>query len=640
MSNLRTSVQLDLAGNLQSKARSYGNALDVMARRGTRSMNMLRRSTRAMGQGLDRLGNRYTALITGAAGAGTVKMLMGLQTRFTRLGIQASADAEQMELLKRRIYEVAQAPQIRVDPGEITSAIETIVERTGDLKFAEDNIGNIGMAIRATGAAGGDIGGLLAEFQKQGITSAEAVLQALDTLTEQGKMGAFTLQNLASLGPRVVTAYTSMGRSGPMAMREMGAALQMIMMGSGNAEQAATAFEATLRTLSDPKKLKLLGRAGVQVFDVEKLKEGQRILRPINEIMAEIIRTTGGDKVKLGRIFDAEAVRAFNQANAEFMKSGRLESLDRFMDVHGTGAQLMSDSARAAKDAEASMTALYTAWQKFADSRLTAPIQKAADVLNSLGSEGADTAMSAITYGAAGLGALVLGRKAYKGARALGGLFGRGKGAKGGLGGLLGGMSSGPIPVYVVNNQMSMMPDSYGGGWQGGSGKTGASVARRGGRFGRVRGAMAGAGKWAGRAAGALALAGTAYELYDAWSDDKRSTDAKVNASGRAVGSGLGGWGGAVAGAQLGAAIGSIVPGLGTAIGAIIGTIGGGIAGAWAGGNLGGQAMDKFGFHDQERPEGRLRIEVSDDRTRVTRLDARGMEMDVDSGMYMAGVGQ
>jgi phage tail tape-measure protein len=151
---------------------------------------------------------------------------------------------------------------------------------------------------------------------------------------------------------------------------------------------------------------------------------------------------------------------------------------------------------------------------------------------------------------------------------------------------------------------------------------------------------MAGAGKWAGRAAGALALAGTAYELYDAWSDDKRSTDAKVNASGRAVGSGLGGWGGAVAGAQLGAAIGSIVPGLGTAIGAIIGTIGGGIAGAWAGGNLGGQAMDKFGFHDQERPEGRLRIEVSDDRTRVTRLDARGMEMDVDSGMYMAGVGQ
>jgi hypothetical protein len=556
------------------------------------------------------------------------------------LGIQASADAEQMELLKRRIYEVAQAPQIRVDPGEITSAIEEIVEKTGDLKFAENNIGNIGTAISATGAAGRDIGGLLSEFQKMDIKSPDEVLEALDILNAQGKMGAFTLQHMAALGPRVITAYTAAGRGGTQALREMGAALQTIRMGTGSSEMAATAFEATMRTLADPKKLKLLGRAGVQVFDLDKLKEGQRVLRPINEIMTDIVDKTGGDTVKLGRFFDAEAVRAFNQAAGEFKRTGSLDSLVKFMQVQGDGKTTLSDSARAAKDAEASMTALYTAWQKFADSRLTAPIQKAADVLNSLGSEGADTAMSAITYGAAGLGALVLGRKAYKGARALGGLFGRGKGAKGGLGGLLGGMSSGPIPVYVVNDRMSMMPDSYGGGWQGGSGKAGASVARRGGRLGRVRGAMAGAGKWAGRAAGALALAGTAYELYDAWSDDKQSTDAKVNASGRAVGSGLGGWGGAVAGAQLGAAIGSVVPGLGTAIGAILGGLGGGIAGAWAGGNLGGQAMDNLGFHDQERPEGRLRIEVSDDRTRITRMDARGMEMDVDSGMYMAGVGQ
>ncbi len=633
MSDLRTSVILDLTGNLQSKSRSYSGAIDNMAKRGSRSLNVLRRSTKAMGRGLDSLGNRYTALITGAAGAGTLKMLTSLQTRFTRLGIQASASADTVNRLKRTIYEVAQAPDIRVDPGEITSAIEAIVERTGDLKFAEDNIRAIGLAIRATGTAGQDVGGLLSELQKQGITVPQAVLATLDTLTEQGKMGAFTLKNLAALGPRIITAYTSMGRSGPQAMREMGAALQMVMKGTGVAEVAATAFEATLRTLSDPKKLKMLEKAGIQVFDPKKLKEGQRILRPINELMGEIIRKAGGDKVKLARIFDAEAIRAFNQANTEFMKSGDLESLNKFMAVQGSGTQMTKDSARAAKDAEASMTALYTAWKKFADSRLTAPIQGAANALNSLGPEGADTAMSVLGYGAAGLGALVLGRKAYNGVR---GLFGKGGGVAGAAAGLAG--MKLPLPVYVVNSKMSLLPGQMGGaaGW-GGTGKT---VARRGSRLSR---ALSGVGKWGGRAAGAMALAGTAYSLYNAWSDNDASTSKKMKATGGAVGGGLGGWGGAVAGAQVGATLGSIFPGLGTAIGAAIGGIGGGIAGAWAGGNLGQQLMEVLGFRegkDAERPEGRLRIEVSDERTSVTRLDARGIKLDVDSGMYMAGVGQ
>ncbi|AMK09653.1 tail tape measure protein [Pseudodesulfovibrio indicus] len=628
MSNMRTSVILDLAGNLQGKAKSYSSALGNLASRGSRSLDMLRRSTAAAGRGLDALGNRYTALVTGAAGLGTARMLIGTQTRFTRLGIQASIAEKQVEQLKQQIYEVAQAPIIRVDPGQITSAIEQIVELTGDLKFAEDNIRNIGVAISATGAAGQDVGALLAEFQKMDIKSPDQVLEALDILNAQGKMGAFTLQNLAALGPRVITAYTAAGRGGTGALREMGAALQMIRMGTGSSEMAATAFEATMRTLSDPAKLKRLKNAGIDAW-----KEG--MLRPINEIMAEIITKTGGDTVKLGRIFDAEAVRAFNQAAGEFKRTGSLDSLAKFMAVQGDGATTLADSARAAKDASAGMTSLYTAWSKFADNRLSGIIEKAADALNALGSEGADKLMAGLGYGAAALGALVVGRKVYNGVRGLRGLFGGKGGAAGAAGSLLGGMKT-PLPVYVVNKQMSLMPGEYGGGWQGG-GKSGNAISKRGGRLGKT---LAGAGKWGGRIGGALAMAGTAYELYDAWTDDSASTSAKVNASGGAVGSGLGGWGGAVAGAQLGAALGSIVPGLGTAIGAAIGGVGGGIAGAWAGGNLGEQLMDLIGFGKQERPEGKLRIEVSDDRTRVTRMDASGMELDVDSGIYMAGVGR
>lgn len=634
MSDLRTSVILDMSGNLSSRAKRFGEALGDMSRRGQRSMSILRNSVTAAGRGLDALGNRYTALLTGAAGVGTARMIMGLETRFTYLGIQANASADKMDALKRSIYEVAQSPDIRVDPGEMISAIEQIVEKTGDLEFAEKNLRNIGLAISATNAEGGAIGELFGEFQKMDIKAPDEVLRAMDTLNKQGKLGAFTLQNLAALGPRVITAYTATGREGTKALLEMGAALQMIRMGTGSSEMAATAFEATLRTLSDPTKLKLLQRAGIKVYE-------DGVMRPINELMAEIVQKTGGDKVKLGKIFDAEAVRAFNQAAGEFKRTGSLESLQQFMEVQGDGSTTLDDSARAANNASAAMQSLYTAWQKFADSKLTAPIQTAANALNALGSEGTDTLLSMLGYGAAGIGALVLGRKAYKGGKGLMNMF-SGKGGLAGAAAGLGGMKL-PLPVYVVNSKMSLMPGELGGGADfGGGGKLGKNLSKRGGKLGKLGKALGSSGKWAGRIGGALALAGSAYQLYDAWSDDEASTSQKVQATGGAIGSGLGGWGGAMAGAATGAMLGSIVPvigtGIGAAIGGALGGIGGSLGGDWLGDALGGVVGKWF---DKEPPEASLRVEVSDDRVRVSSMENNGFKgVDIDSGPYMPGVGR
>ncbi len=466
MSELRTGIVLTLSGNLEARAKRYSQSLDGFSRRGQRSMAVLRRSMDVMGTGLDRLGNRYTALLSGAAGVGAAKMVMDLEMRFTRLGIQANASADEVNRLKKEIYEAAQAPDIRVDPGEITSAIEGIIEKTGDLKFAKDNIRNIGLAIQATGAAGQDIGEILAEFQKMDIKSPDKVLEALDVLNVQGKEGAFTLQNLAALGPRVITAYTATGRSGAQALREMGAALQVIRMGTGSSEMAATAFEATLRTLTDPQKIKDLERlAGINVFDPEKLKAGQRVLRPINELMVDIIQKTKGDKVKLGAIFDAEAVRAFNQAAGEFQRTGRIDSLEKFMAVHADGTATMQDSGRAAKTASAALTNLYTAWKKFADSELTGPIQSLADKLNSLEPGTVDRWMKVAKWVAIIGGGAILARKV---GNVIGGLRGGPAGAAGAAAGLAG--MPLPLPVYVVNKHMSLTPDAWGGGPGGGKG--------------------------------------------------------------------------------------------------------------------------------------------------------------------------
>jgi len=411
---MRTSVTIDLAGNLEAKAKRYSRAIHRMSRSSIRDMNMMHRSARKLGRGIDRMGNRYASMLAGGGLAVASKQVVDLQRRFTRLGIQSKKPVESMNALKKEIYDIAQAPAIRVDPSEITSAIESIVEKTGDLDFARDNIRNIGLAIQATGASGGAIGEILAEFQKMGITAPQEVLKALDTMNVQGKEGAFTLENLAALGPRVITAYTSMGRTGTQALKEMGAALQVIRMGTGSSEMAASSFEAVLRTLGNSSKAKLLQAGGIQVFDVKALKEGKEILRPINELMVEIIAKTKGKKTVLSQIFDAEAMRAFNAASSEFQRTGTIDSLKKFMKIQGDGTATTQDSARAANDAAGAMRNLYTAWSSFANAKLTEPIQKMADTLNALGS---NNVMEALGEVALAGGAAYAGRKIYKGSR-------------------------------------------------------------------------------------------------------------------------------------------------------------------------------------------------------------------------------
>lgn len=455
MSEMKASVALNLTGNFEQRAERYGRAVGSFSRTSERHLGRVRRSAQMVGRGLDAMGNRYTALITGAAGIGTLRSLSRMEERFTRLGIQAQKSEEEMEGLRRKIFETARAPDIRVDPSQITSAIESIVEKTGDLEFAQENIRNIGLAISATGAAGQNIGEIMAEFQKMDIRDSGEILRVLDTLNQQGKQGAFTLQNLASLGPRVVTAYTAMGREGAGAIREMGAALQVIRMGTGSSEMAATAFEALLRILQNADKVKALQKGGIQIFDPKELEKGRQVLRPINELMVEIIQAVDGRTTRLSSVFDAEAMRAFNAAAGEFQRTGSVSSLAKFMEVQGDGATTMNDSARAADTMAGAMRNLTSAWTNFADDNMTGAVQSAADALNSLDQETVDRWLKIGGIALGGLGVAIGGRFLGKlGSDYLSAgrkVLGRGRG---GVGGALGGAVSGvsPIPVYVVNN--------------------------------------------------------------------------------------------------------------------------------------------------------------------------------------------
>ena len=533
----------------------------------------LQKVLHATGKGLDAIDNKWTAIGGTIGGAATARGVVDLSARYTRLGIQADLSAEQVDRLKEEVFALSQASDIRVDDVEVLSAIEQIVEKTGDLQLARNNIRNIAMTLSATGAVGADVGAMMADIsEKFNIRNASEMLRQLDTLVVQGKEGAFTLQALASKGSATSAAYAAMGRTGAQAVREMGALLQVGMMGTGNADTAATAFEATLRDLvSNRDKLEDLG---VDLFDPEKLAQGIEEARAIPDVLKEIVQATGGNVSQFSDVFGDESRRLVNVLASEFKRTGGFGSLDKFMAISGDGSVIMQDSARAATTAAAAMNNFYNAWRRMADSSLAEPIQSLADALNSLDPDTVQTILKGIAGGALALGGLAIGRRVVGGVSGAIGFFrgGRGKGG-GGKAAAAGGLGAvaGVTPVFVTN----MPVGGLGGALPGGSRRAGGRV----GRLGRMGGGL----KLLGRAAAPLALVGGALSIGSTLADSSLTGQEKATG----IGGDLGGIGGALGGAAAGAAIGSVVPVIGTAVGGIVGSIIGGMGGSWLGGKAG-----------------------------------------------------
>lgn len=543
---------------------------------------------------LSGVAGKIAALGVSISAAAAVKNTIDFDDKMTRLGITADISAERVDALKKKMWETAQAPDIKINVDSLNEAVDQVLERTGDIEFAESNLRAMGLAIQATGASGADIGGLFAEFQKMGL-GADIAMKSLDLLTVQGKQGAFTLQNLAALGPRTIAAYTATGRSGAPALKEMGAALQVIRMGTGSSEQAATAFEALMRTLTDPVKQKELAKLGVSVRDTS----GN--FRSVTDIMGDAITKSGGSMERLGTIFDAEAMRSFNYELGEFKKTGAMPTLQKFIDLQSDGTTILKDSARAANDAKSNIENLQTAFYRFADSKLTGPLTKVTEGLNQL-AEDPDKFQRVFTGIAIGIGTIA----AVKGLVTVTTLIGNIKSLRGGKVGIdVAGAGGAGMPVFVTN-------------W-GGSGVTAGTFANTAPEVWKDTGAsLSKNSSWIPSGTGKAALAGmglaalvavpqTISEIRSIKADTQLSNHDRAARSGAAVGGAIGTVAGAgagiavsaIAGAKLGALIGTAFgPGIGTAIGGVIGAGAGtlvGIAMAKAGREAGGYIGGKLG---------------------------------------------
>ncbi|WGV99817.1 phage tail tape measure protein [Vibrio sp. YMD68] len=395
---LETEITLNLAGNLAAKARRYGNSMSEFAKKNQKAMTLVKTSTAAASRGIDALFNRYVGMAAALTTGAIAKGFVSLDRRLSRLAIAAEVSKEKASELYDEIQRVSNLEGIRIDPSESLSAIEEILTKTGDLGYAMENLPNIAAVIQATGAAGQQVGGIFTEFKKLAIEGSKEAMAAIDVLNKQGKSGAFTLASMANSGPQIFAAYAATGRQGAEAVTELGAALQVIRGGVGSDEQAVTAFEALIRDITSPdrvKKLQQLG--GISVFDQDKLKDGIEVMRPLPSIMEEIVNKSGGMSEKLAMLnLTDEAKRALNPLIALYKDTGSANAFSGFMSIVGDGSVTLADAAVAAGDAAASLQLLGNSFDKFTNQRLAEPIRELSAAINSIDD---DTIQSWLKWG-------------------------------------------------------------------------------------------------------------------------------------------------------------------------------------------------------------------------------------------------
>ena len=443
-STIRAGIALDLKDGYSSGIRKASNETVTF---GNKVVAVSEKMDRALSGTAAKMGGFGLSLGAGMA----VKNLIDYQARLVRLGTAADMTDAQLASMKKSIFDVATAPDIKVDPSQITSAIEEIVQRTGDLDFATKSIKTLGLVIQATGGENGSsIGGLAAEFNKLNMSTTD-MTATLDVLNKQGKSGAFTLDMFANMGPRLFSAYAPLRGITASTAKELGASMQIIMKGAGSYEQATTTFEAATRELSDPAKQKALKKLGIDVRDVTT-KE----FRPMSAILQDIVARGKelGNLDQFGSIMGGEAMRAVNA----FKTYGN--GFQGLMNVTGNGSSLTADAAKNAATLKANLGNLQSSFMKFADKNLTKPLEILTNLLNKLSEnpKAVEKMFGTIAIGLGAIAAVKIGSNVI-------GLVNGFRQMKGGAG--LGSIGKGVQQVYVVNMN---------GGGLGAGGPTGAVV--------------------------------------------------------------------------------------------------------------------------------------------------------------------
>jgi TP901 family phage tail tape measure protein len=308
-------------------------------------------------------------LISGIASSAGImmagKQIIDYDASLMRLAIQSNITNEELAKLKNQIADTALATG--QSKAKILSGYNKIIEQTGDMKFARDVMKDLAIASTASGAGMEYMGALAVQLRDKMRMSKDEIKASLNLLTVQGKAGAFTLENMATMGERLFAAAGRFDMKGIGDLRHFGSLLQIARMGTGSSEQATTAIENLLADMLD--KQKELKRVGFDIFGPDKK------IKDIDSIIKGIVVATKGNETVLGKIFGRESIRAISTLAKLYRDTGGFALYEQLSNADaGRANEIMADFARYSTSAAYQLQTLYTIAGDFANSALSPTI--------------------------------------------------------------------------------------------------------------------------------------------------------------------------------------------------------------------------------------------------------------------------
>lgn len=313
------------SGALQSGLRKASASIDTFGGRAKAVMGRIGASIKSSS---DRLLTPMTAVLTGGGALLAVKDYAGIELAFQRLGNQANMTDEQIASLKTRTR--AAVGTTGQDIADLVGGLDKFIEQTGDGETAVDIMETVGIAATATGARVDNLNAVAAQLSSKFKASSDEIGGLLEVFTVQGKAGAFTLNDLANNGERLMAAAGMIGITKAQ-LNSYGAFMQISRMATGSSEQATTAIEATFREiLQKEKELKKVGKGGLGF----NIRETSGELKSIEDILKGIVIAAKGDSSKLiSAGFGSESSRALGQLAKVYRDSGNsFELFDKLRD--------------------------------------------------------------------------------------------------------------------------------------------------------------------------------------------------------------------------------------------------------------------------------------------------------------------
>jgi len=298
-----------------------------------------------------------------ALGAGIVSF----DAKLMRTGIQASMTGAELVKLRKDIIDTALATGQSRET--MLEGIDAIVERTGDINFANKIKDQMAIASTATGSAMTDMAALSATLNEQMNIDASEIMTALNILTVQGKAGKFTLPKMSTNSERLFSSAGRLGMKGLDDLRKYGALMQVAMRGSGSSEQATTSIERILSSIIE--KQDEIKSVGFDVFSNRDLHQ----FKSIDEILKGIIVSSKGNEKTLGKIFGQEGIRGVSALAKMYRETGGFDIYDKLVTADaGRAGELMRDFDMYSGTAAFKLQRMGEVGKKFADAALTKPI--------------------------------------------------------------------------------------------------------------------------------------------------------------------------------------------------------------------------------------------------------------------------